>query len=44
MVAVADDLGGADIGEIEWVEEEDHVFAFEVGKFEFLEGVVGKDS
>ena len=32
VVAVADDLGGADIGEVEGVEEEDQVFTSEVGK------------
>ena len=32
MVAEADDLGGADIGEVEGIEEEDNVFTSEVGK------------
>ena len=32
MIAVADDLGGADIGEVEGVEEEDNIFTSEVGK------------
>ena len=41
--AEADDLSGADVGEVEGVEEKDHVVALVVGEFDVGEGVVGVD-
>jgi len=44
FVGVAGDLGGADVGEIEGIEEKHQVFSLIVWEFDLLEGVVGKNS
>ena len=37
MISIADDLGGADIGEVKWIEEKNKVFFFVVTEFDFGE-------
>ena len=41
LVRELDDLGGADEGEVEGVEEQQHVLVLEVVEGEFLEGLLG---
>ena len=40
MISIADDLGGADIGEVKWIEEKNKVFFFVVTEFDFGEWLV----
>ena len=44
MVSIADDLCGADIGEVKGVEEKDKILAFIVRGFDLREGLVRKNS
>ena len=44
LVGIANDLSGADIGEVERIEDQDEIFVFEAIKTDFLEGLVGHDS
>ena len=43
-VGEGDDFGGADEGEVQWVEEEDHVFAGVLFQREVFDKVVVDDS
>lgn len=38
--AVADDFGGADVGEVEWIEKKHNIFSRVVGESDIGEGVV----
>lgn len=40
MVIEGDQFGWVDEGEVEWVEEQDDWFVFEIGQFQFFDFVI----